>query len=169
MIVKSLGYRTDLFFPSFDGEVLDRGHYTVIRTPTNPTYYWGNYLLFDAPPVAGDLEHWSAIFAEEIGAPPVANHFAFGWDDTAGAMGDVSAFVEAGFEVDESVVLTTQCVRRPDKFNDDVEVRILSEDWEWDAALATQMACRDLQHEEQSWSMFALGGCNLNSWQAINN
>jgi GNAT superfamily N-acetyltransferase len=160
MIIKSLGYRTDLFFPRFEGEVIDRGHYTVIRTPSNPTYYWGNYLLFDAPPVAGDLERWQAIFAKEIGTPPIANHYAFGWDDTMGTTGDVSAFVEAGFEVDESVVLTARSVRRPDKFNDDIEIRTLSADWEWDAVLATRMACRDLQHEEQSWHIFALGRLN---------
>jgi len=157
MIVKSLGYRTDLFFPRFEGEIIDRGHYTVIRTPTNPTYYWGNYLLFDTPPVAGDLERWRSIFAEEIGTPPTANHFAFGWDDTIGAMGDVTAFVEAGFDLDESVVLTARSVRRPDKYNDEIEIRALSTDWEWDAALAMRMACRDLEHEEESWRVYASG------------
>jgi hypothetical protein len=46
MNVKSLGYRTDLIFPTFDGEIIDRGDYLVIRTPKNPTFYWGNFLLF---------------------------------------------------------------------------------------------------------------------------
>lgn len=50
MNIRSLGYRTDLLFPRFDGEVIDRGDYTVIRTPSNPTFYWGNFLLFDQPP-----------------------------------------------------------------------------------------------------------------------
>ena len=52
MNIQSLGYRTDLFFPRFDGEVTDRGDYIVIRTPSNPTYHWGNFLLFNQPPVA---------------------------------------------------------------------------------------------------------------------
>ncbi len=46
MEIQSLGYRTDLIFPKFDGQIIDRGNYLVILTPTNPTYYWGNFLLF---------------------------------------------------------------------------------------------------------------------------
>ena len=68
MEVQSLGYRTDLIFPKFDGQILDRGKYLVILTPTNPTYYWGNFLLFANPPDKGDLENWKAIFSKEIGS-----------------------------------------------------------------------------------------------------
>jgi hypothetical protein len=46
MNLKSLGYRTDLIFASFDGEITDRGDYLAIRSPTNPDFYWGNFLLF---------------------------------------------------------------------------------------------------------------------------
>ena len=38
MEVKSLGYRTDLIFPAFDGEIIDRGAYLVVRTLSNPTF-----------------------------------------------------------------------------------------------------------------------------------
>ncbi len=53
MNIQSLGYRTDLFFPRFDGEVIDRGDYIVIRTLSNPTYHWGNFLLFSQSPADG--------------------------------------------------------------------------------------------------------------------
>ena len=46
MLVRSLGYRTDLMISAINGEVTDRGDYLVIRTPSNPTYYWGNFLLY---------------------------------------------------------------------------------------------------------------------------
>jgi hypothetical protein len=46
MDIRSLGYRTDLFFPRFDGIIIDRGSYLVIRTPGNPHFYWGQFLLF---------------------------------------------------------------------------------------------------------------------------
>jgi hypothetical protein len=39
MKVQSLGYRTDLIFPTFEGQITDRGDYLVIRTPSNPTFY----------------------------------------------------------------------------------------------------------------------------------
>src|SRR3990172_2123003 len=81
---RSLAWRTDLIFPRFDCEILDRGRYLVIRTPSNPTFYWGNFLLFDRPPAPGDDERWPRLFAEEIGAPPRVRHQAFGWDSPEG-------------------------------------------------------------------------------------
>ena len=36
MQLKSLGNRTDLIFPKFDGLILDRGDYLVIRTHPIP-------------------------------------------------------------------------------------------------------------------------------------
>ena len=82
MQVRSLGYQTDLIFPSYDGEIIDRGNYLVIRTPKNPSYYWGNFLLFDHPPMKGDDQVWQELFAREIGAPPLVTHLTFGWDTT---------------------------------------------------------------------------------------
>ena len=56
--IKSLGYQTDLIFPAFEGEIADRGDYVVVRTPSNPTFYWGNFLLFSNPPGQGDFVKW---------------------------------------------------------------------------------------------------------------
>ena len=59
MHIRSLGWRTDLIFPRFDGVVTDRGDYLVVRTPSNPGFYWGNFLLLDAP--AGPLaDSWES-------------------------------------------------------------------------------------------------------------
>ena len=80
MHVKSLGYRSDLIFPSFDGETLDRGDYLVIRSPANPNFYWGNFLLFSQPPQIGYHVKWRELFVQEIGAPPLVEHQTFGWD-----------------------------------------------------------------------------------------
>jgi hypothetical protein len=46
MQVTSLGFRTDLALRVLEGaEVTDRGDYTVVRSPDNPTFWWGNFLL----------------------------------------------------------------------------------------------------------------------------
>ncbi len=95
MQIRSLAYQTDLFFPRFDGEVADRGDYTVIRTPSNPTFHWGNFLLFDQPPVPGDLHRWRWLFAEEIGTAPAIKHLAFGWDSVHGETGDIQPLLDA--------------------------------------------------------------------------
>ena len=47
MKLRSLGYQSELIFTSFDGKVEDRGSYLVVRTLTNPNFFWGNLLIFD--------------------------------------------------------------------------------------------------------------------------
>lgn len=146
MNIQSLAYRTDLFFPRFDGKVIDRGNYTVILTPSNPTYHWGNFLLFVQPPGSGDFDRWQRLFAEEVGMPPAIKHLAFGWDSTNNEAGNIQPFLDAGLRLNASVVLTTQHIEPPPKYNREVVIRPLREDWEWASALDTQIACRPPEH-----------------------
>lgn len=154
MNIQSLGYRTDLFFPRFDGEVLDRGSYVVIRTLSNPSFHWGNFLLFDRPPAAGDLDRWRRLFAEEIGTPPDFTHLAFGWDSATGETGDIQPFLDAGLRLMHSVVLTTSAVRPPPKYNSEIIIRPLREDWEWESALESQIACRSAEYTREGYAPY---------------
>jgi ribosomal protein S18 acetylase RimI-like enzyme len=154
MEVQSLGYRTDLIFPKFDGQILDRGNYLVIMTPTNPTYYWGNFLLFPNPPNMGDLENWKAVFFKEIGSQLTVEHFAFGWDTVKGELGEIKPFLEVGFNLSQSVVLSTRKVTMPPKCNQEVVIRPLTEDWEWEQATQNQIACRQPGHSLDDFQIF---------------
>ncbi len=62
MNIRSLGYRTDLIFTRFDGLTEDRGSYLVVRTFSNPNYFWGNLLIFESAPRIGDFEKWTTLF-----------------------------------------------------------------------------------------------------------
>jgi ribosomal protein S18 acetylase RimI-like enzyme len=154
MKIHSLGYRTDLFFPQFEGLILDRGEYLVILTPSNPNFYWGNFLLFSAPPARGDLERWQALFQQEISSRQETHHMVFAWDTTDGETGDVQPFLEAGFELSQNVVLTAQQVHLPPKYNREVAVRPLVEDWEWAQALQNQVDCRPAGHSLEGYLTF---------------
>jgi hypothetical protein len=94
MNLRSLGYRTDLIFPAFDGEIIDRGEYLAVRSPQNPTYYWGNFLLFAEPPKEGDLTMARDLRSRDR-APPKVTHLAFGWDRRR-RVGLIEPFVQAG-------------------------------------------------------------------------
>ncbi len=154
MEIRSLGYRTDLFFPRFEGVIHNRGDYLVIRTPSNPGFFWGNYLLFAGPPAPGDLEKWQALFRQEISSQQVTHHMVFGWDTSTGETGEVQPFIDAGFHLVESIVLTAQQVCVPPKYNHEVVVRPLVEDWEWEQALQNQVDCRPPEHSEEAYRPF---------------
>ena len=104
----SLGWRTELIFHRFDGEVVARGDHLLVRTPHNPTFYWGNFLLFDRPPRAGDAAAWLAAFNSAIAdRQPESRHLAFGIDGDA----DFELppdFAALGLAKFASVVLTMQ-------------------------------------------------------------
>ena len=155
MNVKSLGYRTDMIFHAFDGEIIDRGRYLVIRTPANPTFYWGNFLLFADPPQESDLSVWSELFAREVGVPPKTQHQVFGWDTVDGEEGVIQPFLDAGFRRNHGVVLTCSEPRRPAAYPPaPVSGRALHTDAEWDQVVELQVASRDAEHEESGYREF---------------
>jgi len=154
MIVRSLGYRTDLFFPAFDGEIIDRGDYLVVRTPANPTYHWGNFLLFSNPPQEGDWDRWRDLFKQEIGPWPQVGHVALGWDGVDGAQGLIDPFLAEGYALEDSIVLTAQAVVRPAKYNEEVEIRPLAGGAEWQAVIENQVVTRDEQYSETGYRTY---------------
>ncbi len=152
-MIKSLGYRTDLEFRRFEGEVLERSEYTVIRTPLNPTYRFGNFVLFKKAPIAGDLTRWSQVFQREH---PNAQHMTFGWDDPLN-VGEVQEFIDAGFEFDSSIVMTASTVDAPPKINRECQIRALeSSDWPaWvELEVAVNNAQPDTEREGSGYASF---------------
>jgi GNAT superfamily N-acetyltransferase len=171
--VRSLAWRTDLIFPAFDGEIVDRGNYLVVRTPANPTFYWGNFLLFDRPPTDEDVRRWARLFAEEIGSPPQVRHQAFGWDSPEGDPGAAQAFEAQGFRLLVSSVLTASQVSPPPHVDPALAVRALESDDDWRAATENQIRCRDEGQDEGDFHTFketqmrryrAMAAAGLGAW-----
>lgn len=85
----------------------------VIRTPDNPTYWWGNTLYFDGAPGVGDFERWTRLFEDHIRTPqPASRHTTFGWSGGAAGGGSgpaaVQPFLDAGYQWFDTVVLGAQ-------------------------------------------------------------
>ena len=74
-------------------QVEDRGDHLVIRTPHNPTFWWGNFLLLARPPGREETDAWLERFAAEF---PDARHVALGVDGIDGAVADLAGFTERG-------------------------------------------------------------------------
>ena len=102
--VTSLGYRTDLMIRALEGSVItDHGDCIVVRSPANPAFWWGNFLLLAAPHGPGQSGRWLARFAAEF---PDAAHVALGIDVTDAREVQTAEFLEAGLRLDLSTVLT---------------------------------------------------------------
>jgi len=102
--VISLGNRTDLALLELGGsEVEDCGDHLVVRSPHNPAYWWGNFLLLDRAPAPEDIHRWMDRFAAVL---PEAKHRAFAIDGTDGTLADLDGFAERGLSVEASTVMT---------------------------------------------------------------
>jgi predicted GNAT family acetyltransferase len=128
--VRSLGYRTDLAILALEGShVTDRGDHLVIRTPGNPDYWWGNFLLLqDLKPGSGG--DWMARFAAEF---PGAQHLALGLDES-----DVRAVDSGelpGMTMEQNAVMTATSVQAPPHPNREAVFRTLEGDADWRQSL----------------------------------
>ena len=131
--LRSLGYRTDLFVCAFDGQVEDRGRYVVVRTPSNPLFWWGNFLLYPEAPDASAADSWQGDHAREL---PDIKTKLLTWDRPDGTTGEVEPFLRAGYEIDVSSLLTatSATLRRSSRHASDVEVVALDADAQWEGA-----------------------------------
>jgi len=125
--IRSLGYRTDLMIRALEGSQLeDRGDYLVVRSPHNPTYWWGNFLL--AAPKPGQAGRWVATFTAEF---PDARHIAIGVDVTEISAVDIGEYIARDLRLERSSVLTAQELADPPRPNRRASYRELSGDKDW--------------------------------------
>ena len=124
MHLQSLGVRTEVMFAE---ELVDRGDYLVARTPSNPTFFWGNILVFAEPPRLQDLTHggsWMMAFEREF---PSCKHRSFIWDRVEGEELERAGFERLGFMLDETVLF--RVAPPADEERIPVDVRSIGGEW----------------------------------------
>jgi ribosomal protein S18 acetylase RimI-like enzyme len=161
--VLSLGFRTDLMLRRLAGsEVDDRGDLIVVRTPQNPGFYWGNFLLVPGPVAAADADRWLTTFATEF---PDAQHVAIGVDGVDGEAGARDAFEAAGLTCAGSTVLVATELNPPFRRAGDVVLRPLQSDADW-AGSVTLRAALDERDDEFHAQFLERRMAELRSWVA---
>lgn len=128
MKINLLSHKTDLIISSFSGEVIDRNNYIVIKTPSEPNYFWGNYLLFPKEPEKGDYQKWINIYKSEFVNKP--SFLTFTWDSSIEGL--VEEFINNNFKLSKYWVLSTQKVNKPSKYNNNIEIRELKTENDWE-------------------------------------
>jgi GNAT superfamily N-acetyltransferase len=140
--IKSLGYRTDLLLLTRSGSTVDdTGAYVVARTPANPGFWWGNFLLYRTPFAPGDVKLRLDDFRREF---PDAQHVAFGVDGTDGEVGAEDELAAAGFTVERNVVMTAEQVVPPQRPNERSTYRFLTSDNDWEQLYHLSLACAEM-------------------------
>lgn len=110
--------------------VEERDDYLVVRTPQNPVFYWGNFLLVPGSAAARNGKRWLRMFAAEF---PDAGHVAIGVDGTDGRLGADAVLRAAGLEPEVSTVLVADDLATTPRREDAAVVRPLvpeaDDDW----------------------------------------
>jgi ribosomal protein S18 acetylase RimI-like enzyme len=163
LVPRSLVYATDIDVLPIGHVVERRDRYLVVRSPGNPTHYWGNLLLFDEPPERGDRARWERLFEAEFAEQPLTRIRTFGWDQTGDAPGAArEEFAAHGYDLERSVglIAAPDRIRPHPRASRTVEVRPLDprlpvEEPLWDQVLEIQVAGRDLERfSEESHRRF---------------
>src|SRR5690348_7749885 len=102
-----LGWHTDLAVLRRSGSVIDeRPDHLLIRTPHNPLYHWGNFVLVTDPAAVGDAARWLELFEREF---PDSAHRSVG---LVADPPDPSAWTALDLAIEHDDVLATDA--RPD-------------------------------------------------------
>ncbi len=137
-----MGYRTDLLLLALGGsEVTDAGDHVVVRTPANPTFWWGNFLLLPGAVGAVEFGGWLEVFARTF---PDAKHVAFGIDSVDGVAGDEEALAAAGFRIERNTVMTARSVVPPARPNTTSAYRFLTSDDDWEQLVGLTLAANPM-------------------------
>lgn len=103
-----LGWHTDLAVLRLTGSTVEeRVDHLVVRTPANPLYHWGNFVLVTDPGAVDDAERWLEVFEQEF---PDAAHRSVG---LVAAPADEGAWTALGLTVEHDDVLAADACPAP--------------------------------------------------------
>jgi ribosomal protein S18 acetylase RimI-like enzyme len=160
---RSLVWATAIDVLPLDRVIERRPGFLVVRSPSNPAHYWGNFLVFDQAPLEGDGIRWAALFDRVFRDEPRVLHRTFAWDRTDGVPGAARReFADRGYEIDESIGLVADVHQVVPHLRENREVVVRALDSAvgadtalWHALVELQVAGRDDGHDEETYRAFS--------------
>jgi GNAT superfamily N-acetyltransferase len=154
--IRSLVWATEIDVLARDHEVYRRPDHWAIHSPGNPTFWWGNFLLFDGAPAQGDADAWEQIFDAEFADRPEVTHKTFAWDLVDGTVGEAeSELVSRGYKLEPTsgLIATPEQIRPHARASAAAEIVALdpSPDHDselWEQVLAVQFAAAPIEHHD---------------------
>ena len=158
----SLLTATDLELSAVDGQVNHFDSFIQVRSPDNPGYYWGNYLLFPEPPEVDQLTVFIDKFRDQFQEFPDVKHVLLRWDgaalavDVLGRAKDLNLVPDHGFELIANTL--------PDPDPGKVEIRPINFSADFELVTALNILC-DPQEESDSDGYRLFKQRLRNSWR----
>ncbi|MCW2786591.1 MAG: hypothetical protein JWP74_3108 [Marmoricola sp.] len=122
-----LGWHTDLAVLRLGGSSIEeREDHLVVRTPTNPDYYWGNFVLVTDPAAVDDAQRWLTTFESLF---PAAAHRAVG---LVAEPGDEQAWLQVSMFLERADVLASTSPTALPVLAEGYTVRELTSAADWD-------------------------------------
>ena len=153
MKINSLGIKTDLMFLKQNAMVEDRGDYILVRSPDNPEFFWGNFLIFPEPPQKGDFKQWQRHFENEFAKVDGIEHMTFEWDHSSRAP-QLDEFRQNGFEYEETVVLVAKDGLHPMYENHEISMMRVETNETWHQLVEFQIEVNPDGYPEDSLRPF---------------
>jgi ribosomal protein S18 acetylase RimI-like enzyme len=133
MHAESIGWQTDLRLRELEGaQILARADHLLVRTPENPAFRWGNFLLLGSMPAPGEGELWLSRFREAF---PTAGYVALGVDAAPANTAALAELQALGLRPELTCVLSAPRLARPTKATPQGQLRVLRSDADWRQAI----------------------------------
>jgi GNAT superfamily N-acetyltransferase len=141
-----LGWHTDLAVLRLEGSTIeDRDDHLVVRTPSSPYFYWGNFVMVTDPARVDEPEHWLEVFEREH---PDAQHRAIG---LVAEPRDVEAWRALDLAIDHDDVLAATTCPEPTPPPQGYLFKQIADAIEWEQSTGLrieQFAQRDPREEQ---------------------
>jgi GNAT superfamily N-acetyltransferase len=105
VVIQSLALQTELMVWRTRGQVIERPAYWVVKTPSDPGYYFGNLLLLPQAPTADSVALWQARFAAEFPSTEI-RHITLWWDQGSLDADAQRSLSHAGFTIENIAVMS---------------------------------------------------------------
>jgi GNAT superfamily N-acetyltransferase len=155
------GWTTDLAILEHTGSLVERHEqHLVVRTPANPDFHWGNFLLVTDEEVVDDVDRWVTAFGAAF---PEATWVAIGLPRMPGAP---ERWLAHGVELELEDVLSTRTLPHRTPLPDGYTVRRLTGP-DWDQDLSRAVADNDRTREESASSFLRFAQGQLRARQDL--
>jgi GNAT superfamily N-acetyltransferase len=150
------GWETDLAILKHSGSVIEVfNDYTLIRSPHNPDYHWGNFILVTNKDLVGDAERWMQAFHDAF---PEANWVSIGLTEYPTNSDSWDSY---GVELERMDVLKSQTMPNIPEISSAYESRMF-QDNDWDLLIAREIADNAIsgEHEAESFERYITNSIN---------